>query len=274
MEAGLDIISGMHARLGIHRRLEGRGRAARPQPDRRQAAAGRHHRRHPAARAAGRRLLTVGTDCALGKKYTALALARAFNARGVGCGFPRHRADRHHDRRRRHADGRGRVRFRRRRRGNALARCGRRSLGRDRRAGLAVPPGLCRRRRWRCCTAASPTSSWSATNPGANVVLGHPAFRLPSIEETIALALHLGRRTNPAIRCAGVSLNTSGMDEARGESPDRLGKRAPRACRSPIRCAAAPMFERLVDSLPGVSTRRRAAGSSASCCRASHSRPS
>src|SRR6476646_7999989 len=35
----------------------------------------------------GRRLLTVGTDCALGKKYTALALARAFTTRGVAADF-------------------------------------------------------------------------------------------------------------------------------------------------------------------------------------------
>ena len=32
---------------------------------------------------AGKRLLTVGTDCALGKKYTALALTRAFRRRGL-----------------------------------------------------------------------------------------------------------------------------------------------------------------------------------------------
>src|SRR5690606_2848482 len=35
----------------------------------------------------GKRLLTVGTDCALGKKYTALALARAFRARGLAADF-------------------------------------------------------------------------------------------------------------------------------------------------------------------------------------------
>src|SRR5205085_8199774 len=34
-----------------------------------------------------KRLLTVGTDCALGKKYTALALARAFAARGIANDF-------------------------------------------------------------------------------------------------------------------------------------------------------------------------------------------
>ena len=35
----------------------------------------------------GKRLLTVGTDCALGKKYTALALARAFKRRGADADF-------------------------------------------------------------------------------------------------------------------------------------------------------------------------------------------
>src|SRR5690606_5979752 len=35
----------------------------------------------------GKRLLTVGTDCALGKKYTALSLARAFAARGIDAEF-------------------------------------------------------------------------------------------------------------------------------------------------------------------------------------------
>ena len=35
----------------------------------------------------GKRLLTVGTDCALGKKYTALALHRAFAARGIAADF-------------------------------------------------------------------------------------------------------------------------------------------------------------------------------------------
>src|SRR3546814_16167962 len=36
----------------------------------------------------GKRLLTVGPDCALGKKYTALALARAFAKRDVEADFP------------------------------------------------------------------------------------------------------------------------------------------------------------------------------------------
>jgi uncharacterized NAD-dependent epimerase/dehydratase family protein len=38
-------------------------------------------------RRAGKRLLTVGTDCALGKKYTALAIARGLRARGLDADF-------------------------------------------------------------------------------------------------------------------------------------------------------------------------------------------
>ena len=38
-------------------------------------------------RRSGKRLLTVGTDCALGKKYTALALTDAMRARGIAADF-------------------------------------------------------------------------------------------------------------------------------------------------------------------------------------------
>jgi uncharacterized NAD-dependent epimerase/dehydratase family protein len=54
---------------------------------------------------------------------------------------------------------------------------------------------------------------------GREHVLGSPDFKVPSIEETIDLNLRLGRRTNPAIRCAGVSLNTRLLD---ADSADRL----------------------------------------------------
>jgi uncharacterized NAD-dependent epimerase/dehydratase family protein len=54
--------------------------------------------------------------------------------------------------------------------------------------------------------------------PGRTHILGHPHFALPSIEETIDLNLRLGARTNPAIRCAGVSLNTSKLSESEARS--------------------------------------------------------
>jgi uncharacterized NAD-dependent epimerase/dehydratase family protein len=39
------------------------------------------------AKRSGKRLLTVGSDCAIGKKYTALCLTRALKDRGVKCDF-------------------------------------------------------------------------------------------------------------------------------------------------------------------------------------------
>jgi uncharacterized NAD-dependent epimerase/dehydratase family protein len=53
---------------------------------------------------------------------------------------------------------------------------------------------------------------------GRERVLGYPDYRVPSIEDTIDLALRLGCRTNPRIRCAGVSLNTAMLHEAEAAS--------------------------------------------------------
>ena len=123
----------------------------------------------------------------------------------------------------------------------------RRSLGRDRRPGLAVAPGLCRRlagpparqpaRRDRGLPRTRPRRTCSAI----------PDYALPSIEETIDLALRLGRRTNPAIRCGGVSLNTGRLaaDEAQrllASESQRLGC----AVADPMRGGAA--FDALVDA--------------------------
>ena len=81
LDAGLDIVSGMHSKLEdvpeIAEAAKRNGRAL-------------HNVRHATQafsvangqKRTGKRLLTVGTDCALGKKYTALALARAMNERG------------------------------------------------------------------------------------------------------------------------------------------------------------------------------------------------
>jgi uncharacterized NAD-dependent epimerase/dehydratase family protein len=78
---GYDIVSGMHTRLATVPHLaelaaEHRGHLidVRVPPKDIPIATG--------AKRAGRRLLTVGTDCTVGKKYTALAIDRALRARG------------------------------------------------------------------------------------------------------------------------------------------------------------------------------------------------
>ena len=43
---------------------------------------------------------------------------------------------------------------------------------------------------------------------GREAVHGLPDFGLPSLHEAIEVTLMLARRTNPGVRCGGVSLNT------------------------------------------------------------------
>jgi uncharacterized NAD-dependent epimerase/dehydratase family protein len=86
--------------------------------------------------------------------------------------------------------------------------------------------------------------------PGRTHVLGHETFALPSIEETVELTVQLGRRTNPAIRCAGVSLNTGKLsDDAARELFARESARLGLPVGDPMRGGVE--FERLVDACLG-----------------------
>jgi uncharacterized NAD-dependent epimerase/dehydratase family protein len=70
---------------------------------------------------------------------------------------------------------------------------------------------------------------------------------LPDIPETVDLTLRLGRRTNPAIRCAGASYNTSRMSER--EAKQLLASESARLgmpVADPIR--GGEEFERLLDA--------------------------
>ncbi len=216
LEAGLDLIGGMHARLAdVPSLRDAAARLGRRLIDVRKPPAG-----IPVGtgrKRSGRRLLTVGTDCALGKKYTALALAEAFRARGVatdfratgqtgiliaGTGMPLDAvvvdfaagaaemlspdaADDHWD----VIEGQG-------------------SLFHPSYAGVTLA----------LLHGSQPDVFVVCHEPGRTHVLGHPSYPLPSIEETIEMTLRLGRRTNPDIRCAGVSLNTSRLDPAQAAS--------------------------------------------------------
>jgi uncharacterized NAD-dependent epimerase/dehydratase family protein len=84
--AGFDIASGMHSKLIDSAELveaAKKGNAAlidvRVPPDGLPVARGRKR--------TGKRVLTVGTDCAVGKKYSALALHREFEERGIKADF-------------------------------------------------------------------------------------------------------------------------------------------------------------------------------------------
>ena len=86
LDAGLDAVSGLHTRLAsLPRLVRAAARSGTRLVDVRNPAAS-----YPVGsgrKRAGRRVLTVGTDCALGKKYTALALTRALHAQGAAATF-------------------------------------------------------------------------------------------------------------------------------------------------------------------------------------------
>jgi uncharacterized NAD-dependent epimerase/dehydratase family protein len=212
--AGLHLISGMHNRL---RDIPGLAALAeqhairlidvRDPPAGLPVATGRKR--------SGKRLLTVGTDCALGKKYTALTLAHELARRGVpaefratgqtgimiaGSGIPMDAviadfaagaaellspdaAPDHWD----VIEGQG-------------------SLFHPAYSGVALS----------LLHGSQPDVIIVCHEPGRTATLGHPEYALPQIDETIALNLQLGRRTNPGIRCGGISLNTGALspDEA------------------------------------------------------------
>ncbi len=85
-QAGLDIASGMHDKLSNSAELVAaaeKGNAAlidvRVPPDGLPVGRGRNR--------SGKRALTIGTDCAVGKKYSALALHRELEERGIEADF-------------------------------------------------------------------------------------------------------------------------------------------------------------------------------------------
>jgi D-glutamate N-acetyltransferase len=86
IEAGLNIASGLHQRLDAYPTIaEAAARTGRVLFD---------ARRFPhdipvgkGLRRSGRRLLTVGTDCSVGKMYTTLALERELRQRGISADF-------------------------------------------------------------------------------------------------------------------------------------------------------------------------------------------
>jgi uncharacterized NAD-dependent epimerase/dehydratase family protein len=234
LEAGLDLIGGMHMRLSGIEPLRNAARAlgrqlidVREPPVHLPVATG--------AKRTGNRLLTVGTDCALGKKYTALALARAFRARGIdadfratgqtgiliaGTGVPMDAvvAD--------FAAGAAETLSPDAEAAHWDVIEGQGSLSHPAYAGVSLA----------LLHGSQPDVIVVCHEYGRDRVLGYPHYALPSIEETISLALTLGARTNPAIRCAGISVNTSKLDpEAAPRVLEAIAERVGLPAADPIR---------------------------------------
>ncbi len=244
LRAGLDIASGLHTRLNDHPRIKPvADELARSLWDvrypKRTFSIGAFEKR------SGKRLLTVGADCAVGKKYTALAIEQALRARGVDADF------------------------------RATGQTGILIAG----SGIAIDAVVAD-----FIAAAAAELSPSAADNHWDVVEGqgalfHPAYagvtlglihgtqpdimifcadpsrsRLgdfelypqPDLKEAIARYTEAARLTNPAARVAGISLNTSSMElDAAKVMLLEYSQRTGLPCTDPIRFGV----EELVDAL-------------------------
>ncbi|WP_430911006.1 N-acetyltransferase DgcN [Methylobacterium sp. sgz302541] len=210
LHAGLDVASGLHVRLGsvpaIAEAAQAGGRALH---DVRLSAetfpTGKGTRRP------GKRLLTVGTDCSVGKKYTVLALEKGMRARGLDADF------------------------------RATGQTGVFISGR----GVAIDAVVADfiSGAVESISPAADPNHWDLIEGQGS--LYHPSFAgvslgllhgaqadafvvcheptrttmrgvkhaLPTIREVIDLNVQLGRLTNPDIRATGIAVNTQALDE-------------------------------------------------------------
>jgi uncharacterized NAD-dependent epimerase/dehydratase family protein len=207
LDAGMNVAAGMHERLRHEPRLVAlaaeRGLqlfdVRDPPPD---LAVGKGYPRP------GRRLLTVGTDCSIGKMYTTIALTRALRARGVAADF--------------RATGQTGILIA----GEGIAVDavvadfisgaierlapardddgwdlieGQGSLFHPSFAGVSL--GLLH--------GAQPEALVLCDEPGRPHMRGIPGRAVPSLAETLERNLEAARLTSPTVRVVGVCLNTS-----------------------------------------------------------------
>ncbi len=243
--AGLDIVAGTHSSL---RDIPGLAAAAdaasvalldvrKPPPD---LPIGTGRKR------SGRRLLMVGTDCVVGKKYSALAIAKEMVERGINADFratgqtgimiaggglpidavvsdfvsgaaevlsPDNNAD-HWD----VIEGQG-------------------SLFHP--AYAAVTLGLLH--------GSQPDAFVVCHSAGRATLDALGDYPTPTIAELIELTVANGKLTNPAIRCAGVSINTAGLSSAKRQAClTAVAAETGLPCVDPVAVGVGPLVDHLL----------------------------
>lgn len=244
LEAGLDIANGMHTRLAeLPEVASAAQRLGRRLIDVRQPSTA-----FPTAtgrKRTGKRLLTVGTDCSVGKKYAALAIERELKRRGVAADY--------------RATGQT---------GILIAGAGvaidavvsdfaagaAESLSPDNDAehwdvvegqGSLFHPSF----------AGVSLALLHGTQPDAVVVCHEPtrttmrnvAAPIADVGEVVQQTLALGRLTNPQMRCVGIALNTAALsaDEAHRATAEVACRYGLPAC-DPIRDGVATLVDRML----------------------------
>ncbi len=226
LDAGLDIVSGQHTRLTefpslVKAATHSGARLIDVRHSDQVFPAGTGRRR------TGKRVLTVGTDCALGKKYTALALTQALRDQGAAATFratgqtgvmiagqgvaidavisdfvagaaeqlsPDNAAD-HWD----VIEGQG-------------------ALFHPAYAGVTL--GLLH--------GSQPDALVLCHDPERRTIEGYPNHSIPELKEAIRRYVEAGQLTNLAVRCVGISINSSSLTDAQWVSyanglTDQLG---------------------------------------------------
>ena len=244
LEAGLDVMAGMHRRLAdipeVAAAARGHGRRLFDvrQPTR-EFEVGKGTPRQ------GRRVLTVGTDCSLGKMFTSLAIEKEMRRRGLKASFratgqsgifiagegvavdgvvadfisgciewlcPANEAD-HWD----VIEGQG-------------------SLFHPSFAGVSL--GLLH--------GAQADALVMCHEPGRPHMRGLPGRPLPSLEECIEANESAGRLTNPAVATVGITANTSAMAEDEALAwLEATSKRLALPCCDPLRTGVDAIVDRL-----------------------------
>lgn len=245
LESGLDVASGLHMRLGDRERL--RNAAARS------GSRILDVRRPPAdlpvatgSSRSGLRLLTVGTDCSVGKMFTSLALAREMESRGLDVDF--------------RATGQTGIFIS----GSGIAVDavvgdfiagaaevlspaadsghwdvieGQGSLFHPSFAGVTL--GLLH--------GSRPDAMVLCLEPGRSHMRGLPEMSTPDVADCVELYERCARVTNPEARVVGLSANTSSLDaSAARERLKELGSRLGLPAVDPVRTGVGA----LVDALP------------------------
>ena len=81
---------------------------------------------------------------------------------------------------------------------------------------------------------------------GRTHILGWDGFDLPSIEQVIERTVALGSQVNPAIRCVGISVNTSSLKpEERQSYLAKLTARMELPCVDPLKDGTQKIIDRL-----------------------------
>jgi uncharacterized NAD-dependent epimerase/dehydratase family protein len=246
MLAGLDIVSGMHTLLASESRLAAVAEKTgcqlidvRKPPDGIRVGSGR--------RRSGNRVLTVGTDCCVGKKYTALALHRELLSRGRDASF--------------RATGQTGIMIAGR--GipmdavvsDFLAGAAE-MLSPDNAAGhwdviegqgslfhpayAAVTLGLLH--------GSQPDALILCHDAARSRIDGYPDYAIPPLAYCVESYLEAGRLTNPNLRFVGVSLNCSGLEaSARAAAMARVREETGLVVADPMGAGAGVLVDALLD---------------------------